>query len=101
MKKTIFILLAGLLVFSLAACGNAAPDSTADTIENNVAETEETESDHETEGTETANVEFDLEAGTVMLNNGVEMPILGIGTFSLSNEQASDSVYWARAMATA
>lgn len=38
---------------------------------------------------------FDLEAGTVLLNNGVTMPILGIGCFGLSNEQAENSVYWA------
>ena len=31
----------------------------------------------------------------VTLNNGIEMPILGIGTFRLSNEQAENSVYWA------
>ena len=45
---------------------------------------------------ETAAVgKFDLEKGTVLLNNGIEMPILGIGTFTLTNEQASDSVFWA------
>lgn len=38
---------------------------------------------------------FDLEAGTVLLNNGVTMPILGIGTYRLSDQQAEDSVYWA------
>ena len=38
---------------------------------------------------------FDLENATVTLNNGVAMPILGIGTFALSNEQAENSVYWA------
>lgn len=38
---------------------------------------------------------FDLESATVTLNNGVEMPILGIGTFMLSGEQAANSVYWA------
>jgi diketogulonate reductase-like aldo/keto reductase/flavodoxin len=38
---------------------------------------------------------FDLEKGTVMLNNGIEMPILGIGTYRLSDSQAENSVYWA------
>lgn len=38
---------------------------------------------------------FDLENATVTLNNGVEMPILGIGTFALSSEEAENSVYWA------
>jgi len=38
---------------------------------------------------------FDLENATVTLNNGVGMPIFGIGTFALSSEQAENSVYWA------
>ncbi|MCM1166879.1 MAG: aldo/keto reductase [Lachnospiraceae bacterium] len=38
---------------------------------------------------------FDFETRTVLLNDGNEMPILGIGTFTLSDDQASDSVYWA------
>ena len=39
--------------------------------------------------------DFDLKNGTVKLNSGHEMPILGIGTFQLSNSQAENSVYWA------
>lgn len=39
--------------------------------------------------------EFDLENRTVMLNSGYEMPILGIGTYLLSDTQAENSVYWA------
>lgn len=38
---------------------------------------------------------FDLKKGTVKLNSGHEMPVLGIGTFQLSNSQAENSVYWA------
>ena len=39
--------------------------------------------------------QFDLDKGTVMLNSGYEMPILGIGCYLLSQEQAENSVYWA------
>lgn len=35
---------------------------------------------------------FDLDAGTVLLNNGVTMPILGLGTYLLSSAQAETSV---------
>lgn len=35
---------------------------------------------------------FNLDEGTVLLNNGVTMPILGIGTYILSSEQAEVSV---------
>ena len=38
---------------------------------------------------------FDLQKGVVMLNSGYEMPILGIGTYLLSNTQAENSVYHA------
>ncbi|MGI5889073.1 MAG: aldo/keto reductase [Oscillospiraceae bacterium] len=38
---------------------------------------------------------FDFETHTVTLNNGNEMPILGIGTFRLSDSEAENSVYWA------
>lgn len=44
-------------------------------------------------GAQTA--DFDLEKGTVMLNSGYEMPVLGIGCFALSDQQAENSVYWA------
>jgi diketogulonate reductase-like aldo/keto reductase len=36
---------------------------------------------------------FDPEKKTVTLNNGIEMPILGLGTFTLSPQQAEESVY--------
>ena len=38
---------------------------------------------------------FDLQARTVRLNSGYDMPILGIGTYALSDTQAENSVYWA------
>lgn len=39
--------------------------------------------------------EFDFETKTVLLNNGVEMPIYGIGTYNLTPQEAEESVYWA------
>ena len=44
-------------------------------------------------GAQTA--DFNLQKGTVMLNSGYEMPLLGIGCFMLSQQQAENSVYWA------
>ena len=38
---------------------------------------------------------FNLETRTVTLNNGIKMPILGLGTFRLSPEQTENSVYHA------
>lgn len=39
---------------------------------------------------------FDFARRTVLLNNGIEMPVLGLGTFGLSNEQAENSAYPSR-----
>ena len=42
-------------------------------------------------------IDFDIERGTVMLNSGYEMPVLGIGTYRLSQSEAENFVYWALA----
>ena len=41
---------------------------------------------------ETAEREFDFETKTVLLNSGYEMPIMGLGTYSLSDEECYNSV---------
>lgn len=38
---------------------------------------------------------FNLSNATVKLNSGYTMPILGLGTYRLSDSQAENSVYWA------
>ncbi|MCH5185419.1 MAG: aldo/keto reductase [Oscillospiraceae bacterium] len=63
------------------------------TYEDASAKIEEPEETPDAEAVHTN--EFDLEKGVVLLNNGLEMPIIGIGTFTLTDEQAEDSVYWA------
>lgn len=100
MKKVLFILLAVLLIGTLVACGTQTGDtseqtSTPDTSSSTQPGTGGTESTGGDENKNTDVPEFDLQKGTVTLNNGIEMPILGIGTFRLSNEQAENSVYWA------
>ncbi|MDR1541121.1 MAG: aldo/keto reductase [Clostridiales bacterium] len=44
---------------------------------------------------ENADASFDFKSRSVALNNGVEMPIVGIGMFTLTPEQAENSVYHA------
>lgn len=39
--------------------------------------------------------QFDLEKRLFKLNSGFTIPLIGIGTFQLSNSQAENSVYWA------
>lgn len=38
---------------------------------------------------------FDFEQKTVTLNSGHAMPMLGLGTYALSDSEAENSVYWA------
>lgn len=83
MKIFEFIL---FLVFSLlvmTGCGGGS-SSTITSLENKEPVKEQA-----------VNTQFDLENKVVTLNNGLKMPILGIGTYSLSDTQAENSVYWA------
>lgn len=56
---------------------------------------EETSNEEEVIQEEYTYPEFDFEDKTVLLNSGYKMPILGLGMFSLSNEEAENSTYWA------
>ena len=95
-----------LLVFSLAENVSANSNSYSNSQENSNTQTSgiisDTEASPDTTGTPSDNGSasadigvFDLEKGTVLLNNGQTMPILGIGTFQLSQSEAENSVYWA------
>lgn len=37
--------------------------------------------------------EFDIQKKTVVLNSGYEMPIIGLGTWTLNDDEAENSVY--------
>lgn len=108
MKKIYVLMAAILFCFSLAGCG-AAEEKQQDTAVSEPAPSEDMPQSRE-ENTADAGAlatapsddaaagegaVFDLEKGTVLLNNETRMPILGIGTFRLSDEQAENSVYWA------
>ena len=99
------------LVLGISACSNAKQSETP-ILENNVSEsrTEQTETSLSADTTETAStsfytngmaetvqsfvndVSFNFETKTVTLNSGYEMPIYGIGTYSLLNEECVNSV---------
>ena len=38
------------------------------------------------------NIRFNLDTGTVLLNSGYEMPLNGIGTYSLTNEECYNAI---------
>ena len=98
MKKALSILLALSLTGMFAACGNEATNDSAleaAPSESQIEETTTSETEPPAAELVPFEPEFDLDAGTVTLNNGVSMPILGIGTFALSDSEAEESVYWA------
>ena len=105
MKKILGLTLILSLVFAMTACGQigqndmgtagSAETSQADVTEN----TKETESAPGNESSEpsageenTVKAEFNFETKTVMLNSGYEMPINGLGTYSLHDDVCINSV---------
>ena len=82
-------------VSSSSATSNTESGSAS--LETSSSATTESSSDKSTESvptpSENANIgEFDFERKTVMLNSGYEMPIMGLGTYSLTDEECYNSV---------
>ena len=85
-----------LLVLGLTGCAGTGNNTPSDPPENSNTQTSDTVDAPPENGSASADVGvFDLENGTVLLNNGRTMPILGIGTYRLSQSEAENSVYWA------
>ena len=99
MKKVFALICTFALAFSLTACENSEssdnPENPVVSTSSESSSTSENSSESETSDISENVGKFDLENGTVLLNSGYTMPILGIGTFTLSNEEAENSVYWA------
>ena len=92
-------ILAVILLLAMTGCaGNNTPaadaaESTEQTVDSSAqtpaSEPQTTDTDTPTEIVPSDNPKvgvFDLEKGTVLLNSGYEMPILGIGCYLLSQE---------------
>lgn len=120
-KRIVAFIFSLVLCFSLSACGTkeGQPDRADEPVEeetqvSNLADSSDENMKNQTQGNDQTKMTeansdseqqgvsgisegqvFDLENGTVMLNSGYEMPILGIGTFRLSGSEAENSVYWA------
>lgn len=102
MKRAVSFLLSLIIVFALIACGNSGQrEQTSGETQENIADTEESSgqesADDKKEKESNVSSEenpggFDLENHTVMLNSGYEMPIMGLGTYSLTEEECYNSV---------
>lgn len=106
MKRLFGITLVFSMLFTLVACGqteqettlsepvetipveNAGVDVPSESVNGNEDSVMETESDNDM----TEDRSFNFETKTVMLNSGYEMPIYGIGTYSLLDGVCVDSV---------
>ncbi|MDE7203258.1 MAG: aldo/keto reductase [Lachnospiraceae bacterium] len=73
---------------------SAAPESIqAEThTENNVANGEEQQQKQDGDNSMAGDISFNFETKTVVLNSGFEMPIYGIGTYSLTGDTCVESV---------
>lgn len=97
MKKTISILCVVLMSVLFTACNGEGNMQSSEPVSITSPVEESVQDKNESTGVNSvaATSEFELEKGTVILNEGIEMPILGIGTFALSDREAEESVYWA------
>lgn len=77
MKKTKIFLIAAIMCFSFSACSVAAGQEEVEVKKEDEQEMKRS---------------FDFETKTVTLNSGYEMPINGLGTYSLLNQECMDSV---------
>lgn len=91
MCKLVAVLSFLLLALGISACNN--------TVENNMInrQIQHAETSSSTEIVERTDeisqtYPFDFETRTVTLNSGYEMPIMGLGTYSLSDEECYNSV---------
>ena len=75
-----------VLCLLLAGCGNSGANTASDTTAETASDAPQTENGYPA---------FDFSSRTVKLNSGYDMPILGLGMFSLSDSQAENSTYWA------
>ena len=101
MKKFLDIILTFSLAFAMTACGNSVQEVTAEnsaaataSTKTGTAVSEKAKSKLES-GEEISlknNTRFDFETKTVTLNSGYEMPIYGLGTYSLTGEECVQSV---------
>lgn len=101
MKKLLCALMTFSIAFTMTACGNSGQNVTAQSTETNFAAAASTKksatetsknTESKEESTVKSGIEFDFETKTVTLNSGYEMPIYGLGTYSLEGDECVKSV---------
>ena len=95
MIKIFGLLLVFVFLSALSSCKGFGSDIDASGKEDISAEKEETEGSVSPDKGEDPGENpggFDFQSKTVILNSGYEMPIMGLGTYSLTDEECYNSV---------
>lgn len=98
MKKILGLTLLLSLVLTLTACGQTGQNETStmaemtESTQGSELSPENGSSEQSTGEETTMKAEFNFETKTVMLNSGYEMPINGLGTYSLHDDVCINSV---------
>ena len=99
MKKFLFTLLTFSLALTITACENSGQQNTetasAAAVKNSITTVSHNTKNTSENGEENSlknNIEFDFGTKTVTLNSGYEMPIYGLGTYSLEGDECVQSV---------
>ncbi len=95
------LIIAFMFLLVLPGCNNDSPPTdqvisqgTTDT-QANLSDSLTSEPVTNSEQASDQDTDFGFESQTVVLNSGYKMPIIGLGTFTLDNETAENSVYHA------
>lgn len=86
MKKAVAIILMCVIVLQMSACGGNKTDT------KNPSNTNTTESENNGQKKSTEGNGFDFKTKTVKLNSGYDMPINGIGTYSLHGDACVSAI---------
>ena len=85
-----------IICLALAGCGQSSDtENDSQRSDSTASQSEEEPASGENAEPAEGYPEFDFDKKTVTLNSGCEMPILGLGMFSLSDSEAENSTYWA------
>ena len=108
MKRILSLALTFTFLLTMTACGQTQQETpsasesveSSSSVEREASETPSSEPTEESASSPNAEASaaeenlgnFNLETATVTLNSGYEMPIMGLGTYSLSDEECHHSV---------
>ena len=91
MKRLFSSLLAAVLLILLSACGTTVPDAGSGFLSSSTTNGSAVFKIQEDSNVPSTS-DFNFETKTVMLNSGYEMPVYGIGTYSLLDDVCVESV---------